>query len=95
MNASIGAVSTIETQKRRVMSSSSGLRSSASVTTRGYSAIPQIGQDPRASRTISGCIGQVHSVLVVGAGRGVRNFSGSRWNGSRQLSLQQEQVWPW
>ena len=29
--------------------------------------MPQIGQLPGASRTISGCIGQVHSVLVAGA----------------------------
>ena len=48
------------------MSSSSGFRSS-SVTARGSSAIPQIGQAPGASRTISGCIGHVHSVLVTGA----------------------------
>ena len=48
------------------MSSSSGLVSSR-VTTRGSSAIPQIGHDPEASRTISGCIGHVHSVFVSGA----------------------------
>ena len=38
-----------------------GSRSSAAVTVRGSSAMPQIGQVPGASRTISGCIGQVHS----------------------------------
>ena len=48
------------------MSSSSGFLSS-SVTHAGSSAIPQIGQDPGSSRTISGCIGQVHSVFVTGA----------------------------
>ena len=29
--------------------------------------MPQIGQTPGSSRTISGCIGQVHSVFVSGA----------------------------
>jgi hypothetical protein len=48
------------------MSMSSGFLSSI-VTVRGSSAMPQIGQLPGASRTISGCIGQVHSVFVTGA----------------------------
>src|SRR5687767_7156289 len=61
-----GTVSAVLTQKRRVMSVSSGL-SSSSVMVRGSSAMPQIGQLPGASRTISGCIGQVHSVFVAGA----------------------------
>ena len=39
---------------------------------RGSSAMPQIGQLPGSSRTISGCIGQVHSVLTTGN-------SGSLW----------------
>jgi hypothetical protein len=51
------------------MSRSSGLSSSSSsVTVRGSSAMPQIGQSPASSRTISGCIGQVHSVLVASTG---------------------------
>jgi hypothetical protein len=66
MKASIGTVIAADHQNRRVMSSSSGLLSSM-VTTRGSSAMPQIGQDPGASRTISGCVGQVHSVFVRGA----------------------------
>ena len=66
MNASIGTVIADDHQNRRVMSSSSGLLSSI-VTIRGSSAIPQIGQAPGASRTISGCIGHVHSVFVTGA----------------------------
>ena len=66
MNARIGSVSTSDTQKRLVMSASSGFPSS-SVTVRGSSAMPQMGHAPGASRTISGCIGQVHSVFVTGA----------------------------
>ena len=66
MNARIGAVSSDDHRNRRVMSSSSGFLSS-SVTTRGSRAMPQIGQEPGPSRTISGCIGQVHSVFVSGA----------------------------
>lgn len=50
-------------RNRRVMSTSSGFTSSA-VTVRGSSAIPQMGQLPGSDRTISGCIGQVHSVRV-------------------------------
>ncbi len=45
------------TQSRRVMSVSSGFSSSA--TSSGSSAMPQIGQEPGSSLTISGCIGQV------------------------------------
>src|SRR5271165_428050 len=63
--ASSGAVSTRLTQKRRVMSRSSEL-SSSTVTVRGSSAMPQIGQLPGSDRTISGCIGQVYSVFVAG-----------------------------
>ena len=47
------------------MSSSSGFRSSI-VTTCGSSAIPHFGHVPGASRTTSGCIGQVQVVVVVG-----------------------------
>ena len=46
---------------RRCMSFSSGLTGSSSETVRGSSAIPQMGQEPGASRTICGCIGQTHS----------------------------------
>jgi hypothetical protein len=59
-----GAPNTSASQKRRVMSTSSGFGASSSVTTRGSSAIPQIGQAPGWSRTISGCIGQVYSTFV-------------------------------
>jgi hypothetical protein len=47
------------------MSRSSGFASST-VTVRGSSAMPQIGQLPGSARTISGCIGQVYSVLACG-----------------------------
>ena len=62
-----GTVRASPTQSRRVMSRSSGFTSSASVTIRGSSAMPQIGQAPGPGRTISGCIGQTHSVRVGGA----------------------------
>src|ERR1035438_4121753 len=53
-------------QSRLVISASSGLASSV-VTPRGSSAMPQIGHEPSASRTICGCIGQVYSVCFAGA----------------------------
>ena len=56
-------------QKRRVMSRSSGFSSSVAVTVRGSSAMPQMGQDPARSRTISGCMGQVYSVFVQRRGK--------------------------
>ena len=71
--ASSGAVSTTPTQKRRVMSRSSGFSSCAAVTVRGSSAMPQMGQCPGSGRTISGCMGQVYSVRVEASGT-----SGSR-----------------
>src|SRR6202521_233868 len=61
-----GAVNAKLIQKRRVMSRSSGL-SSSTVTVRGSSVIPQIGQFPGPARTICGCIGQVYSRLVAGS----------------------------
>ena len=64
--ASSGAVSARLIQNRRVMSRSSGL-SSSTVTVRGSSAMPQIGQLPGSARTISGCMGQVYSSLVAGS----------------------------
>ena len=66
--ASNGTVSPALSQKRRVISRNSGFSSSAAVTVRGSSAIPQIGQLPGPGRTISGCIGQVYSVRVSNAG---------------------------
>ena len=62
--ATSGTVRTRPTQNRRDMSRSSGLASSASVTCRGSRAMPQIGHAPGAVRTISGCMGQTHSVRV-------------------------------
>src|SRR3990172_8985463 len=61
-----GIVRTALTQRRRVMSMSSGLSSSSSETVLGSSAMPQMGQFPGASRTISGCMGQTHSVFAAG-----------------------------
>ena len=63
-----GAVSATLTQKRRVMSRSSGFSSSCAVTVRGSSAMPQMGQLPGSERMISGCIGQVYSILDIGNG---------------------------
>ena len=57
-----GTAAAAEICIRRVKSVSSSLGSSEG--TIGSSAIPQIGQDPGASRTISGCIGQVYCTLV-------------------------------
>ena len=48
-------------------STSSGFCSSSTLTVLGSRAMPQIGQDPGASRTISGCMGQVYSVFVTGS----------------------------
>src|SRR5512143_520955 len=61
-----GSESTTPVQNRRVMDMSSGFSSSASDTVLGSSAIPQMGQLPGPSRTISGCMGQVHSVFDEG-----------------------------
>ncbi len=62
-----GIASAVAIHKRRVISISSGLGSSTAEIVRGSSAIPQIGQLPGRSRTISGCIGQVYSVLATGS----------------------------
>ena len=61
-----GSANTTLTWNRRVMSSSSGFCSST-VTVRGSNAMPQIGQSPGASRTISGCMGQTYSVRDAGS----------------------------
>ncbi len=73
ISARIGMVKTTEIQNLRLMSLSSGFSSSVT-TLRGSRAIPQIGQLPGSERTISGCIGQVHSTRVAGAA----TVSGSR-----------------
>src|SRR5690349_9016748 len=62
LSANNGSDNATLTQKRRFISTSSEL-SSSSVAVRGSSAIPQIGQKPGASRTISGCIGHVYSIF--------------------------------
>src|SRR5262245_19334167 len=67
-----GAPRTTPIQKRRVMSTSSGSGLSVRSGTRGSSAMPQIGQAPGPGRTISGCMGQVYSIEVRGAGCEVR-----------------------
>ncbi len=59
-----------ETRKRRVMSSSSGFLSSARVTVRGSSAIPQIGQGPGFVSRTSGSMGQTYSTRSPAAGVG-------------------------
>src|SRR5262245_49393016 len=97
-SSSSGVVATTLTQNRRVMSVSSGFVSSSTVTTSGSSAMPQIGQEPGPSRTICGCIGQVHLPpdACDGGGGGdgatgsgdVTNFVGSAAKRSRQCLLQ-------
>jgi hypothetical protein len=82
------------TQNRRVMSASSGLPSSAAPGVSGSSAMPQIGQLPGWSRTISGCIGQVHD--VPGGATGAAGLPppakrpGSATNRSRQRAPQKK-----
>ncbi len=70
---SSGAVRATPTQKRRVMSRSSGFSSCVAVTVRGSRAMPQMGHDPGPGRTIWGCMGHVYSVRVA-----ARGTSGSR-----------------
>ena len=53
-------------QKRRRKSVSSGFSSSSRLGIIGSRAMPQIGHTPGASRTISGCIGQVYCVPAGG-----------------------------
>ena len=62
-SATSGTPSSTLVQKRRVI-----WRSSAAVAVIGSSAMPQIGHAPGPSRTISGCIGQVHCVLPAAMG---------------------------
>src|SRR5205823_8386897 len=63
-----GAVSTRLSQKRRVISRSSGFSTSFVVVLRGSSAMPQIGHVPGWARTISGCMGHVYSVRLFAEG---------------------------
>ncbi len=48
------------TQKRRVMSASSGFGPSSRLGATGSNAMPQIGQLPGPRRRTCGCMGQVH-----------------------------------
>ncbi len=77
------------TRKRRIMSSNSGLLSSALRET-GSSAMPQIGQSPGSRDRTSGCMGHVYSsACFAGADfRGSRYRGGSASNFVRQLALQ-------
>ena len=60
---SSGTVSTAPIRKRRRKSTSSGFGPASSAGTPiGSSAMPHFGHSPGASRTISGCIGQVYCV---------------------------------
>ena len=81
---SSGMDSAALTQKRRVKSTSSGFGPSSPVGTPiGSSAMPQIGQEPGLSRTISGCIGQVYCVpfgIAAAAGRPPSYVSGAASN---------------
>ncbi len=63
-----GSARTRPIQKRRVISTSSGLGPASGAMPAGSSAMPQIGQVPGLSRRISGCIGQVQ--IVPGRHRG-------------------------
>jgi hypothetical protein len=90
--ATRGTVSAAPIKSLRVMSSSSGLRSSSATGLRGSSAMPHFGQLPGPRRTISGCIGHVYSaslaIVTSAGGRGAKKRSGSRVNRSRQPSWQ-------
>jgi len=74
-DASNGKVSTVLTQKRRVMSRSSGFTSSAALTVLGSSAMPHMGQAPGPGRTIWGCIGHVYSTRGADGAAGVSGSS--------------------
>src|SRR3546814_13994619 len=95
-----GRVSAAPTQKRRVKSTSSGLGPSSPVGTPiGSSAMPQSGQSPGPSCTISGCIGQVYWVPAgagAGAGRPARYPAGSAsnfvWQPAEQKSTEERRA---
>src|SRR5690606_16643157 len=93
-----GNDSTTPNTKRRFMSRSSGLGPSPALGVIGSRAMPQIGQAPGPSRTISGCMGQVHlapagavggawTVPDAGSG-GLRYWPGFASNLLLQLALQ-------
>ncbi len=73
-------------QKRRRKSVSSGFSPSSSEGIIGSSAMPQIGQVPGPSRTISGCIGQVYCAPGTAT-------SGSRWGASQRGGSATNLVW--
>ena len=87
-----GPLSATLTSRRRDMSMSSGFGPSSTVTVRGSKAMPQMGQDPGWSCTISGCIGQVYSAPATATwgadGLGPRYLAGSAWNRFTQLRPQ-------
>ena len=72
-----GTVRARETRNRRVMSSSSVVLSSARVTVRGSSAMPQMRQGPGFVSSTSGSIGQTYSTSGPGGAAG-RSGSGPR-----------------
>ena len=97
---------TKESQKRRVMFSSSGLRSSASgipPTASGSSAMPQMGQGTGDFSLTSGSIGHTQTTSAPGAGTGgdsiplgppERKDSGPALNLSRHRMLQKWKAFP-
>src|SRR5437867_6563317 len=70
-----GAVRLRLIQNRWLISASSGLTSSTAAGVLGSRAMPQMGQEPGASRTTSGCIGQTYSVREGGAGAAITGSS--------------------
>ncbi len=97
---------TSESQKRRVMFSSSGflsLKMGIPPTTSGSSAMPQIGQGTGSFSRTSGSIGQTQNTSAPGGGGGelsipfgppARKAPGSAANRSRQRVLQKWKVVP-
>ncbi len=73
-----GTVSATLTQKRRVMSASSGSGPSSSVTVSGSRAMPHFGHAPGRSDITSGSMGQTYRTGPVGGG------AAGRWNFSSQ-----------
>jgi hypothetical protein len=65
-----GAASAMLKAKRRRMSTNSGLGPVLALGVIGSSAMPQMGHAPGPSRTISGCMGQVHFVPAATVGFG-------------------------
>src|SRR5689334_4185669 len=55
-------------QNRPDISINSGFASSCTGMVLGSNAMPQMGQIPGSDRTISGCMGQVYSVLLFASG---------------------------